>query len=165
MTVFFSSPVATLPSSLAPSSRFATPDPSFFPRCRSESGKAERQKEGTTGSNPTKRRRGQQAVFFVLRQSWGEALFFVFSAVAAEFWLKAVMSLRTVQKLAFKHKGVRTSRQVVRPQPPQAVFFMFFSRIREIRGDKNSFRFFRFFPSFSVMNKMRWFYVFSFQQQ
>ena len=52
------------------------------------------QEEGTTGSNPTKRRRGQQPR--------GEPFFSVFSAVTAEFWLKTVMCLRAVRKVFVK---------------------------------------------------------------
>ena len=59
--------------------------------------------------------------------------FLFFAAVAAEFWHKTVMYLRAVQKARFQAQTGRTTRKVDRPQPIQAVFYMFFSRIREIR--------------------------------
>ena len=54
-------------------------------------------------------------------------VFNVFSAATAEFWNKTVVCLRAVRKLAFKHKAGSTTRQVGRPKPEQAVFYMFFS--------------------------------------
>ena len=54
-------------------------------------------------------------------------VFYVFSAATAEFWIKTVVCLRAVRKLAFRHEAGRTTRQVGRPKPEQAVFYMFFS--------------------------------------